>query len=236
MTKGIKWLIVILIGLSTLFAAGSGYFYAKTISLEKKSADARKTETTTDSKLTNVAATTTNTESSTTTTLPQSAAVEVTASSTDSRPSSPSDTVVVGQGDTLFAIGQKTGATWTQIAEVNAIDANKIKVGQTLIIPKNNQVSFTVNNSQASSLQKDVDAGKLAFRLSPLDTAKADSPTVYGLASTDVFTQTKIDETAGSATINVVKSDKTYTITLIQSGTKGAKGIWAIESIKPNNN
>lgn len=227
MTRGVKWLLVILIFFAAVFAAGSGFFYAKTVSLEKKLSAKDETKDATTSKVTETAATT----AVETPTTPSTTAV--TTSSADSRPSSPSDTVVVGEGETLFAIGQKVGVSWTQIAAANGIDADKIKIGQTLIVPKNNQIGYTVNKDKATSLQKDVDGGKYQFRLTALDTAKADAPTAYGLASTDTFTQTKIDVNSGSATVTVTKADKTYTINMIQPATKGAKGIWAIESIKP---
>ncbi|AKM82736.1 TPA: LysM peptidoglycan-binding domain-containing protein [Candidatus Berkelbacteria bacterium] len=229
MSKSVKTLIAILIFFAAIFAAGNGYFYAKTVSLENtmnNKDDSAITKTKTTDTVSASITTTTPVKTTDTTT--------VATSSTDSRPSSPSDTVVVGQGETLFAIGQKAGVSWTQIADANGIDADKIKVDQTLIIPKNNQIGFTVNKDMAASLQKDVDAGKYLFRLTAVDTAKADSPSAYGITSTDTFAQASIDETAGSATVTAKKGDKIYLITLIQPSTKGAKGIWAIESIKSN--
>lgn len=228
MTNGLKFVIVLIIICAAFFATSSGFFYAKNKSLQadlnKKNDTVNKTTETPKT----VAVTTPTTAVETPTTSP------VVSSSTDSRPSFPTDTVVVAEGETLFAIGQKTGVTWTQIAEANGIDANKIKIGQTLIIPKNNQVGFTLNKSKATSLQTDVTNGKYQFRLIAADTAKADAPSAYGLTADDNYVQTKIDLTAGSATVTATKDGKTFTITLIQPVTKGEKGIWAIESIKKN--
>lgn len=230
MSKAVKILLAILIVVATFLATSTGFFYAKSNSLEKKLSDGQKTTDEAAATVSDKAETTTTT----TTTPPVTDTTStVTASSTDSRPSSPADTIVVGEGETLFAIGQKTGVSYTLIAEANGIDANKIKVGQSLMVPKNNQISFAVIKEKAASLQKDVDGGKYGFRLSAVDTAKADSPTAYGLASTDSFVKGTVDATAGSATVTVIKGDKTYLITLIQPVTKGEKGIWAIESIKP---
>ena len=233
MSKAIKVLLGILIFVCTILATSTGFFYAKSSSLQKKVNESPKT---TDE----LAASSESVVSETTKKNKTEEAVETTdttstvsASSSDSRPSSPSDTVVVGDGETLFEIGQKVGVSYLLIAEASGIDADKIAVGQTLIVPKNNQIGFTINKDKAASLQEDVDSGKYAFRLSALDTAKADSPTAYGLASTDSFVKGTVDATAGSGTVTVTKGDKTYTITLIQPVTKGDKGIWAIDSIKP---
>lgn len=230
MTKSLKTVLVILIALIGLLAASTGFFYAKTNSLQVKlnsKSSSEKVKETASSETAKIATTTTTQNSA--------AKLATTAPATPSgnKPSNPTDTVVVGTGETLFAIGQKAGVSWTIIAEANGIDADKIKVGQTIIIPKNGEVAFSVNVEKAQSIQKDVDAGKEAFRLSAAETAKSDAPAVYGLASTDTFTQSKIDESAGLATVIVTKGDKTYSISLTQPVTKGTTGIWAIASIKP---
>lgn len=214
--------------IATISAGAAGYFYAKTRSLQKTDDSSLVTA---DSKITSTPVTTTPTTSTTTAPATTTSTV-TTASSTDSRPSSPTDIVTVTQGQTLSAIATAQGVSWTAIAEANGIDADKIKIGQILIIPKNNQINFTVNKDKLTTLQSAVDDGKYPFRLTPADTAKSDAPTAYGLTISDTYTQTAIDQTAGSATVSVKHADKTYIITLIQPGTKGAKGIWAIESIK----
>jgi len=230
MSRAVKILMAVLIVVATFLATSTGFFYAKSNSLEKKYNDSQKKTDVPVSEASSVV------DATTATTTPASVAdttTTVSTTSTDSRPSSPADTVVVGTGETLFAIGQKVGVSYTLIAEANGIDANKIKVGQTLMVPKNNQISFVASKDKATALQKDVDNGKYGFRLKALDTAKADSPTAYGLLSTDNFVLDKTDAEAGSATVSVVRGDKTYSITLTQPATKGDKGIWAIESIKP---
>lgn len=230
MSKAVKILLAILIVVATFLATSTGFFYAKSSSLQKKLDTNQKTTSEAVSTVLDTKVTTTTTATPSATDTKTST---VTTSSSDGRPSSPTDTVIVAVGETMFAIGQKVGVSYTLIAEANGVDADKIKVGQTLIIPKNNQISFVVNKDKATVLQKDVDGGKYAFRLSALDTARADSPTAYGLASTDSFVKGTVDATAGSAIVTVTKGDKTYLITLIQPVTKGEKGIWAIESIKP---
>lgn len=227
MSKGFKVVLIVLIACVTLLAASTGFFYAKTKSLQKKvsSSTTKNTDSATTKDISDKS-TQANVSTSTSTS-------ELTAAPAGNQPSSPSDTVTVGNGETLFEIGQKVDVSWTLIGEANGIDADKIKAGQTLIIPKNNEVGYTINQEKAQSLQKDVDGGKYAFRLSPVDTAKSDSPSVYGLMITDTFTQVKIDETAGSAEVSASKAEKIYLIKLVQPVTKGAKGIWAIESIKP---
>lgn len=230
MLKSHKTVLIFLITAATILAASTGYFYAKNLSLEKKVDDSTTKKVSNESAKTSAASTTSTTASTKTST---TSAVTTPASLTN-RPSSPTDTITVAQGETLFAIGQKTGVAWTILADVNGIDANKIKAGETIIIPKNNQVAFTVNTDKAKALQEEVDAGKNPFRVIPADTAKSDSSPVYGLTTTDTFTQTKIDTTAGTAIVTATHAGKNYTINLTQPVTKGAKGIWAIVSIKAN--
>lgn len=224
MTRAQKVVFGILIVLVGLFAAGTGYFYSKSNSLSKTNSENETkniTSTSTEPIVADTPATTTPSTSAVSTPAPL-----------NNRPSSPSDTVIVGAGETLHAIGVKVGVSWTILADVNGIDANKIKAGDTIIVPKNNQVSYTVNTEKATALQKEADGGSLAFRLSATETAKSDSSPVYGLGTADTYTQDKIDLTAGTATVTATKGTKKYTITLQQPITKGVKGIWAITAIK----
>lgn len=222
MSRGHKVLFTILIVLIGLLAASSGFLFSKNRSLQKSSTSKTATPAT-----------------SATKTVDDSKETAATSSVTEpaplnNRPSSPSDTVKVEQGATLFSIGQDVGVSWIILATVNGINADDIKAGQSIIVPKNNQVGFTINQEKAKSLQTDVDGGKYPFRLSASETAKSDSSPVYGLTPADPFTEKTIDLTAGTATISVLKDGKTYLISLVQPVNKGAKGIWAIEKIKPS--
>lgn len=232
MTKGIKILLVVLIILVGVLAGASGFLYAKNISLEKKlSSDTTTLSTSTKPTSPDEEASTETTTSSGTTA--SSAVTEPAAS--DNRPSAPTDTHTVTAGETLSIIAGELDINWVTLAEANGLseeDANKIKVGQVLIIPKNNQISYTVNTAKAQEIQTKVDGGKDAWRLSPADTAKSDAPSCYGLAVTDTFTQKTVDAAAGTATVTGTHNGKNYEIKLTQPVTKGEKGIWAIESIK----
>lgn len=231
MTRGVKVLVVILIILVGILASASGFFYAKSVSLEKSnpndsgavSSTNGASDTTKDTTTTEIPATATATSAVT-----QPAAI-------GNRPSAPTDTRTVAAGETMSVIAADLDMSWIDLAEANGLttdDANKIKVGQVLIVPKNNQISYTVNAAKAQEIQTKVDSGKDAFRLSVADTAKSDAPSSYGLAITDTFTQKTIDATAGTATVTGTHNGKNYEIKLTQPVTKGAKGIWAIASIK----
>ena len=222
MSKGHKILFAVLIILMALLAASTGFLFAKNRSLQKSAKEKTTTPATSATKSVD--------DTKTTTTASTTAVTEP--APLNNRPSSPSDTVKVEPGQTLFSIGQTVGVSWTILATVNGINADDIKAGQSIIVPKNNQVGFTINQEKAKSLQSDVDAGKYPFRLSPTETAKSDSSPVYGLTPADAFTEKTIDTTAGTATVSVLKDGKTYLISLVQPVNKGAKGIWAIESIK----
>jgi len=222
MNRGLKILFAGLLVAILLLAASTGFLYSKTLSLQKKNSS-------TPASTTSAGATKNVTDTAGST----STSAVTTPAPLGNRPSSPTDTVTVEKGQTLFEIGQKVGVSWTILAETNGINADDIKAGQTIIVPKDNQVGFTINQDKAKSLQTAVDNGQYAFRLTPADTAKSDSSPVYGLTTTDTFTQKTVDLTAGTATVLATHSGKTYLISLTQPETKGAKGIWAIESIKP---
>lgn len=226
MTPKVRNLIIFLLVIIGILAGVGGFYFAKTSNLEKnRTANSNTIKNTASVSTTTNANVNANTNTAVST-VTQPAAL-------GNRPSSPSDTVVVAQGEILSQIAEKVGVSWMKIAEANGVEADKIKAGQTLIIPKNNQISYTVNQEKAASLQKDTDGGKYPFRISAVETAKSDSSPVYGLTTTDTFSQTQIDENAGTATVSAVKADKTYIISLVQPVTKGAKGIWAISLIKP---
>jgi len=234
MTRGVKTLITILIILVGLLAVAAGFFFAKSISLQKEliGNNSNKTATATKTSDTNEKAEASEEEDKNTNTTPSSVTA---ASSSDERPSAPADTYTVKAGDTMFSIGQDLDVNWTVIAAANGLseaDANKIKVGDVLLIPKNNQINYTVNTTRAETIQDEVDGGKDTFRLSATDTAKADAPTAYGLTVSDTYTEKTVDPTAGTATVTATHEGKNYEIKLTQPVTKGDKGIWAISSIK----
>lgn len=154
------------------------------------------------------------------------------AASSTEKPSKPADTYTVQKGETLFVIAQSQGSSWQDIAEANGIsDTDKIQAGQTLIITKGGQINYTVDNTRATSLQKDADVGKYQFRLSPEETVRSDAPNAYDLKVTDSYVL-KTRDTTG-AQVQAAHEGKNYLIKLVQPVTKGEKGIWAIESIRP---
>ncbi|KKQ74625.1 MAG: LysM domain protein [Berkelbacteria bacterium GW2011_GWB1_38_5] len=156
------------------------------------------------------------------------------ATSANERPSHPTDTYTIQQGETLFAIAQKNGTTLTDLSAANGItDKDKVQAGQVLIIPRNGQVAYTIDNSKSTTLQTAVETGKNQFRLSPEDTARADGPNVYGLKITDTYTQKSKDTNSGKAEVIAENENGKYLIKLIQPITKGDKGIWVIEMIIP---
>ncbi len=133
-----------------------------------------------------------------------------------------------------MGIAQENGLTTEELISANALsDPDKILSGQVLIIPKSNQINFTVDNDKAVILQKYVDNGKYPWRLSPVETARADNAGAYDLSTTDNFTLKDKNAAGGQATVVVNKDGKNYQIRLVQPVTKGEKGIWAIVSIGP---
>lgn len=245
MNKGNKVVFIILLSMIGLLAASTGILLAMNFSNPKTSctdvSQVNKPAADTSAVLADkddTAVTTPTTQTATPATSSETPSAVTEAAPLGDRPSSPTDSHTVASGETLFQIASKYSLTWIQIADANGIseaDANKIKVGQVLIIPKNSQIGYTVNQTKAQALQTEVNAGKKVFRLSAIDTAKSDVAPSYGIAVADTFKETKVDQAAGTATITVTKNGKIYEIKLTQPATKGEKGIWAIESIKPVN-
>ena len=212
----------ILIALVAILAASNSFFVARTYQLSRAS----KPSASISPKINE------NAESSATPAAASSSQVSKPAASAE-KPSKPADTYTIQKGETLFSIAQAQGTSWQDLADANGIsDVNKIQAGQILIVPKGGQVNFTIDNTRATSLQKDADAGKFQFRLSPEDTARSDAPTVYNLAVDDTYTLKKPPEN-GAAEVQATHESKNFLIKLSQPVTKGEKGIWAIESIRP---
>lgn len=223
MNSRTKAIFLFLIALLVILAGSTSFFAAKTYKLSNTSNTPLK-ETSSAS----VGGDSTNTSKPSVAT---SSLVTRPAASTE-KPSKPTDVYTVARGETLFAVAQANGSNWQDITEANGMtDADKIQAGKVLIIPKGGQVSFTIDNTLATTIQKDADGGKYQFRLDPVETARSDAPSAYGLKITDTFTLKNSDN--GSAQVQATRDGKNFLIKLTQPITKGEKGIWAIESIKP---
>lgn len=225
MTRGLKVLFVALIILIGILATSTGFFYAQTTVPKDSESNTIQTKDDTEIK---------NTDEENKINTPSQTVSSVNEfSSVSSRPSSPSDTHTIAIGETLAAIGIDLGVNWQELAEVSGIgDVDKVKAGQIIIIPKNGAVNFKIDNAKAKTAQNDAESGKNVWRFSALDTARADISPVYSIALSDVFKQTKVDSTTGTATISVTKGEKVFEVSLVQPLTKGSKGIWAIESVR----
>jgi len=224
MNKQTRFVFFVLVALVAILAASTSFFAAKTYkNSAKKSQPSSNASSSIGGEATNEGSAKPTTSSSSQVTK---------AASTVEKPSKPTDTYVVQKGETLFVVAQSQGVNWQDLAEANGItDADKIQADQTLIVPKGGEVDFTLDNTRATSLQKDAEGGKYQFRLSPEETARSDAPPCYGIQVADDFVLKSNDN--GSAQVQVSIDSKNYLIKLTQPITKGEKGIWAIESIKP---
>ncbi len=222
MTKKLWTLFLVLIVLILLLSGTSSFLFFKNRSLGKKAKTSVMASSSPE-----VAATAQSEPENT----PSPQATTKFVSSGD-RPSSPSVTHKVENGETLFSIATKYDLTWTQLTEANGIaDADKIKAGETIIIPKDGQVDYTVDSAKVNTITKSVTAGKYSFRLDPVETAKTDAPPVYGLMNNSTYKLEAKDDKAGTATVTAQAGDRKITIKLSQPDSKGAQGIWAIVSI-----
>ncbi len=168
MSRQMKIVFYGLIVLVAILAASSVFFFAKS----------RKTSPTSSLSPKNSP----SVASSTSTATPQvniSTAVTKTALSSE-RPSDPSDIYTIEKGDSLLVIAQQNGLTMEELTSANGIsDPDKILRGQVLLIPKGNQINFTLDNTKATNLQKFVDNGKYSCRLIRGETARSDNAGAY---------------------------------------------------------
>ncbi len=224
MNRQIRAIFFSLIFLVGILAASTSFFFAKSRQTAKVSSP---------SGTPTIAAVADGSSPSQTPSPASSSQVSRTASQNE-KPSKPADTYTVQRGETLFAIAQSQGTSGGSLAEANGItDSDKIQAGQVLIVPKGNIVSFILDNTKATELQKAVDGGRYPFRLSPEETARSDAPPVFGITLTDTFTVRAKDENQGTATVVISHEGKNYLIKLNQPVTRGKTGLWAIESIQP---
>ncbi len=219
MTKKTWILFCVLVVIILALSSASSFFFFKTKTLEKNSTGSSPSPAIQDA----VSTQPLSPSPSSTTSIQSNA-------SSSTRPSNPTDTYVVKEGETLYGIANQNGLTLADLTAANGItDPNKVQAGQSLIIPKNGQIAYTVNTTQVTAIEKNI--SKYQFRLDPVQTAQADSSPVYGLQNTDQYTLQAKDNTAGTATVTVSKNSQKYLITLIQPDIKGGQGIWAITLI-----
>ncbi len=209
-------MLIVIIG---ILAASASFFYAKTTQSPKS----EKTPSSLGSS--SIEATSLPT--------PEKSSQVIEPASSSKKPSTPSDVYTIEKNETLFEVAEKHDLTWTELAEINGLeDADKIMVGQVLVIAENGEVKFTINQEKADNLQGGADSGKFDFRLSPEETARSDSPPIYGLSVEDSFVLEEKDDLRGTAIVKAKKGDQKYLIKLSQPSIKGEKGIWAIISIQ----
>lgn len=220
MNKQTRAVFFVLIILLVILAASTSFFAAKTYKMSDAPKEVKKSS---DSE----------TVSKTAAQAMPSASSEVRKpAAITEKPSHPADTYTVQRGETLFVVAQNVGSNWQDISEANGLtDADKIQAGKVLIIPKAGQVNFTLDSTLAATIQNDADEGTYPFRLDPVETARSDAPTSYGIKISDNFALKNKSE--GSAQVQVSIEGKNYLIKLNQPVTRGDKGIWAIESIRP---
>jgi LysM repeat protein len=220
MNRKLWILFVVMVAVILVLSGASSYLFFKNRSLKNGSSRS--------------AAVTATSETSASPTASPTVSATTKPSSSSDRPSSPSKTHTIAQGETLFTIATKYNLTWTVLAAANGIsDADKIKAGQTLIIPEEGKINYTVDAAKVSSIAKSVAAGKSQFRLDPVETAKSDAYPAYSLQTSSTYALQAKDINVGTATVLATAGDLKYTITLTQPDVKGDKGIWAITSITP---
>lgn len=150
------------------------------------------------------------------------------------------DSYTVVEGDTLFGISIKFNVAAEELSKLNNItDANQIKVGQVLKIPKVNSAptgtKIEIDIEKMQTIQQEVDQGHQPWRLDPVEVVKAEAPASYEFNATDTYTLKSKDIVKGEAEVEVKKTKTgrvyTYSVKLIQPIKKGDSGAWALSLI-----
>jgi LysM repeat protein len=151
MNRGFKVLTTVLIVVIGGLAVVSGFLYAKTTVLEKQinGDDVAPIEVSTikdDNPIQTDLVTKTDENSTAdspatlpTTTVTTTPTPKPTTTTTTAPKSGTAGTYTVTAGDTMYSIGLELDVNWLDLAKANGLDettANKIKVGQVLVLPK----------------------------------------------------------------------------------------------------
>lgn len=153
------------------------------------------------------------------------------ATSSSEEPSHPAKIYTIKQNETLFSISQDNGLTMSELIEVNGIeDSDKVQADKVIVIASNGFVEYNLDIDQMKILQNQVNNGRNLWRTDPLESARADTPVIFGLTISDNYSL--INKDNGAASVKAKSENGTFDIILVQGETKGEKGIWAIKSVK----
>lgn len=147
---------------------------------------------------------------------------------------------VVAAGETLYSISKQYDLMWSTVADYNGLTENSVlRVGSTLKIPLNANGQITRKDNQAlpdaatiGQIEQGVKLGQDTWRTDPVATVRHSAPVDYHLKNDDIFTVTELDNTAGTATIEVTHDDRSIIFHLTQPTAKGKGGIWFINMIE----
>ena len=158
------------------------------------------------------------------------------------RLSYPANVYTVETKETLFGIGSKFGIDWKLIKLANGItNENLIQTGYTLVVPRVEtttdmyRVNFKIDEDKASELNRELrDKGSDPL-FNPVEVAKKDAVTYFGITAEDEFTLLEQDESRGTALVQAKNSNASTVVGLYQPKEKGKKGFWAVLYVELRN-
>lgn len=151
----------------------------------------------------------------------------------------------VAVGETLSSIGLRYTVPWEAIAAYNEIGPPyQVKAGTVLKIPpaglieeqvkaakKIQEIELPLDRERLAEAQKEVAAGRLLWRLDPIEVIKRDSPLRFQLDDRAIYFLKSKDTTTGKAIVDIERQSRQFEVHLIQPVDKGPQGVWAIEKI-----
>lgn len=155
------------------------------------------------------------------------------------RLSYPANTYKVQPRESLFAIGEKMGVSWTTIKKANGLkDENLIQADFPLVIPKLSKetdyyrINFLINETKAAELNRELRSADTSEWYDPVHVAKTHIEPYFFAEDTDAFRLVEADYSNGTALVEAKAETRLVYVGLVQPKTKGQKGLWALYYIE----
>lgn len=151
----------------------------------------------------------------------------------------------VGAGETLSSIGLAYNLPWEAIAAYNEIGPPyQVKAGTVLKIPpagliedqvkaakKIQETELPLDLPRLTEAQKEVAAGRLLWRLDPIEVIKRDSPVRFQFDDRAIYFLKSKDTLTGLASVDIERFNRQFEVHLVQPVEQGPQGVWAIQKI-----
>lgn len=151
----------------------------------------------------------------------------------------------VAIGETLSSIGLTYRVPWEAIAAYNEIPPPyQVKAGTVLNIPpaglieeqvaaakKIQETEVGLDLGRLTEAQHEVAAGRLLWRLDPIEVIKRDAPIRFQFDDRAIYFLKSKDGERGEARVDIERGKRQFEVHLVQPIDRGPQGVWAIKKI-----